>query len=60
MGCTELDAQVRRLRSQVHIFGHSHLNVDSTVQGVRYVQAALGCATWRFLCAYTMNTGLPP
>ena len=26
----------------VHIFGHSHLPVDATVGGVRYIQRALG------------------
>ena len=42
MGCTVLDAQLRKAHSSVHIFGHSHLRVDSVKAGVRYKQHALG------------------
>ena len=42
MGCNELDHHVRHCGASVHIFGHSHLPVDATVSGVRYVQRALG------------------
>lgn len=40
-GCAGLDAQLRRLGSRVHVFGHTHIPCDRMVQGVRYVQNAL-------------------
>lgn len=40
-GCAGLDAQIRRLGSAVHVFGHSHINRDLVIDGVRYVQNAL-------------------
>jgi hypothetical protein len=40
-GCVGLEAQIRRLRSAVHVFGHSHINCDLVIDGVRYVQNAL-------------------
>eukprot|EP00808_Paulinella_micropora_P013457 g61778.t1 len=42
MGAPQLDAQIRRLRSRVHVYGHSHLQGDLCIEGVRYVQHALG------------------
>eukprot|EP00670_Eutreptiella_braarudii_P010306 CAMPEP_0174308416 /NCGR_PEP_ID=MMETSP0810-20121108/1748_1 /TAXON_ID=73025 ORGANISM="Eutreptiella gymnastica-like, Strain CCMP1594" /NCGR_SAMPLE_ID=MMETSP0810 /ASSEMBLY_ACC=CAM_ASM_000659 /LENGTH=588 /DNA_ID=CAMNT_0015415747 /DNA_START=23 /DNA_END=1790 /DNA_ORIENTATION=+ len=42
MGDPAIDQQLRALQSSVHVFGHSHLNVDEEVRGVRYVQNALG------------------
>ncbi len=40
-GCAALDAQVRATGSRLHVFGHSHINVDREIDGVRYVQNAL-------------------
>ncbi|KAJ8612533.1 hypothetical protein CTAYLR_003700 [Chrysophaeum taylorii] len=42
MGCPELDAQIDRLDPRVHVFGHSHLNVDEILGSTRFVQHALG------------------
>ena len=42
MGCLGLDEQVRSIESRVHVFGHSHVNLDERIGGVRYVQQALG------------------
>mmetsp|Transcript_8368 Transcript_8368/g.11291 ORF Transcript_8368/g.11291 Transcript_8368/m.11291 type:complete len:533 (+) Transcript_8368:122-1720(+) len=42
MGCEELGVQVEKLQSSVHVFGHSHLNLDKMRNGTRYLQAALG------------------
>jgi hypothetical protein len=39
--CEPLEAQIRRLGSAVHVFGHSHINRDLRLDGVRYVQHAL-------------------
>eukprot|EP00921_Rhytidocystis_pertsovi_P000386 GHVQ01000760.1.p2 GENE.GHVQ01000760.1~~GHVQ01000760.1.p2 ORF type:complete len:340 (-),score=67.00 GHVQ01000760.1:155-1174(-) len=41
-GATRIDKQLRECRSKLHIFGHSHMNMDVHIQGVRYVQHALG------------------
>ena len=40
-GCTALDAQIRRLKSQLHVFGHSHISCDRLIDGVRYIQNPL-------------------
>ncbi len=37
VGCKELDAAVAALRSDVHVYGHTHINGDSTA-GRRYVR----------------------
>lgn len=41
-GCTGLDAQIRQLRSAVHVYGHQHRNRDRVIDGVRYVSHCLG------------------
>jgi predicted phosphodiesterase len=41
-GSTFLENQIRRLMPDIHIFGHTHINADVTIEGVRYVQWALG------------------
>jgi predicted phosphodiesterase len=40
-GCVALDAQIRSLKSSVHVFGHSHIHCDRVIDGVRYIQNAL-------------------
>ncbi|HLM56415.1 MAG TPA: metallophosphoesterase [Pyrinomonadaceae bacterium] len=40
-GCAPLDGQIRRLKSTIHVFGHSHINTDRVIEGVRYVNNAL-------------------
>jgi Icc-related predicted phosphoesterase len=40
-GSTGLDEQIRALGSQIHVFGHSHINWDKVIDGVRYVQNAI-------------------
>ncbi|HEX9918609.1 MAG TPA: metallophosphoesterase [Pyrinomonadaceae bacterium] len=39
--CEPLEEQIRRLGSVLHVFGHSHINCDLRLDGVRYVQHAL-------------------
>lgn len=41
-GSAFLEAQIRRLMPDVHAFGHTHLNMDLTLDGIRYVQHPLG------------------
>lgn len=40
-GSSLLEKQVRALGSKLHIFGHSHINFDIQIDGIRYVQNAL-------------------
>lgn len=40
-GCRLIERQIRELRSVTHVFGHSHINRDWEIEGVRYVQNAL-------------------
>lgn len=40
-GCAALDAQLRRAGSCLHVFGHTHIDCDTVLDGVRYVQNAL-------------------
>ncbi|HEY6330021.1 MAG TPA: hypothetical protein VI756_11840, partial [Blastocatellia bacterium] len=40
-GSVSLDRQIRVLSPEVHVFGHSHINCDKVIDGVRYVQNAL-------------------
>ena len=42
VGSDPLEAQIRRLRPHLHLFGHSHVPVDLEVEGIRYVQWPLG------------------
>ncbi|HEX7331909.1 MAG TPA: metallophosphoesterase [Pyrinomonadaceae bacterium] len=41
-GSTAIDYQVRALKSGVHVFGHSHINCDRVIDGIRYVQNKMG------------------
>jgi len=40
-GCRSLEQQIRTMNSRTHVFGHSHINCDKLIDGVRYVQNAL-------------------
>lgn len=41
-GSHALDQQVRQVHSRLHVFGHSHIDRDCVLDGVRYVQHHLG------------------
>jgi len=40
-GCVALEQQIRQIGSAIHVFGHSHINCDLTIDSIRYVQNAL-------------------
>ncbi|KAJ1451588.1 Metallo-dependent phosphatase-like protein [Pelagophyceae sp. CCMP2097] len=50
-GSSTIETQLRRASSKVHIFGHTHLAIDTTVQGTRYVNWPLGSERERLLMA---------
>jgi len=41
-GSRKLEEQIRQLMPDMHLFGHTHIPFDTTIEGVRYVQWALG------------------
>jgi predicted phosphodiesterase len=41
-GAQALDRQIRTLNAVIHVFGHSHINCDQVIDGVRYVHSAFG------------------
>lgn len=40
-GSTLVESRVRSLGSRLHVFGHTHFDLDLEIDGVRYVQRAL-------------------
>ncbi len=45
LGSLLLDEQIRQLGSHLHIYGHSHVNRDELIDGVRYVNNAFAAPT---------------
>jgi len=41
-GDKRLDAQIRKVGAKVHVFGHTHIDQDMVIKGIRYVQNAFG------------------
>jgi predicted phosphodiesterase len=48
LGTTRLDRQLRSLDSRIHVYGHSHVRRHVTIDGVSYVNNAIGypSETW--------------
>ena len=42
LGSLEIDKQVRRLQSDIHVYGHSHVNRHINKEGVEYINNAFG------------------
>jgi len=42
LGSRQLEKQIRRLNSDIHVYGHSHVNRDVTKDATRYINNALG------------------
>jgi len=41
-GSSIIDEQIRNYGSQIHIYGHQHINRDRIIDGVRYISHCLG------------------
>ncbi len=41
-GSTRIESHIRAVNSDIHLYGHSHLNWDVTIDGVRYINNAFG------------------
>jgi hypothetical protein len=46
IGSDLLESQIRRLQSDIHLFGHTHCPIDLTLGGIRYIQWPLGYARY--------------
>ncbi len=44
VGSDVLESQLRRLQPDLHLFGHTHIPIDLTLEGLRYLQWPLGYA----------------
>lgn len=42
LGTTRLERQLRRLNPSIHVYGHSHVNRQITIDGVSYINNAFG------------------
>lgn len=42
IGSDPLEEQIRRLKPTLHIFGHTHIPIDMTIDDIRYLQWPLG------------------
>lgn len=42
MGSAGLEAQIRRLMPAIHVYGHSHRNVDAVREGICYINRTFG------------------
>eukprot|EP01038_Epipyxis_sp_PR26KG_P014115 gene14115-18939_t len=58
IGSDPLEAQIRRLKPHVHIFGHTHIPIDLDIDDVRYIQWPLGYfRESNMQCAPIYNSG---
>ncbi|HEV3052863.1 MAG TPA: metallophosphoesterase family protein [Longimicrobium sp.] len=46
-GSEGIEAQIRRIESHIHVFGHTHIAEDRWIQGVRYVQHYFSRSAYR-------------
>jgi len=60
VGSTFLRRRVEALRPDVHVFGHTHFGWDATLDGIRYLQAALAYPKERDMRLSTLAIGALP
>jgi predicted phosphodiesterase len=58
LGTDSLERQIREIRSDIHVYGHTHVNHQTSIDGVTYINNAFGypsetrIAAKRLLCIY--------
>jgi predicted phosphodiesterase len=58
LGSTQIERQIRRIKSSMHVYGHSHINRRIQLDGITYINNAFGYPheSWivakRLLCIY--------
>ncbi|GAA0362816.1 metallophosphoesterase [Bacillus horti] len=50
LGSYKLEEQIRYLKSDIHVFGHTHLNMNKILQGIQYVNNAFGYPYEHSIC----------
>lgn len=45
MGTISLEFQLRQLKSSIHVYGHHHFNCEVKLDGIKYINNALGIPT---------------
>jgi predicted phosphodiesterase len=61
LGTNSLEQQIRQIRSDIHVYGHSHVNRQIKIDGITYINNAFGypaetrIAAKRLLCIYQDN-----
>jgi len=53
VGSDPLEKQIRQIKSDMHLFGHTHLPVDLEIDHLRYLQWSLGMQVRRGEYMYT-------
>lgn len=51
LGSAGLDRELRALKSSLHVYGHSHVNRQVTIDGVKYVNNAFGYPNETFIAS---------
>jgi predicted phosphodiesterase len=65
LGSVTIERQLRSLRSQIHVYGHSHVNRHVRIDGVSYINNAFGypsealITSKRLLCIHSDETSTP-
>lgn len=49
LGSAQIDRQLRRLGADIHVYGHSHVNRQVTIDGVSYINNAFGYPSETFI-----------
>ncbi len=42
LGSRRIDDQIRKMGSEIHVYGHTHVNRDIKIDGIRYINNAFG------------------
>ena len=58
VGSQYLQQRVEKLQPSLHLFGHTHFGWDATIDGIRYVQAALAYPQERKSRMASLDIGL--
>eukprot|EP01094_Clydonella_sp_ATCC50884_P017001 TRINITY_DN2887_c0_g1_i1.p1 TRINITY_DN2887_c0_g1~~TRINITY_DN2887_c0_g1_i1.p1 ORF type:complete len:397 (-),score=68.69 TRINITY_DN2887_c0_g1_i1:263-1453(-) len=60
VGEGRIDTLIREQRASIHVYGHTHINDDRTVDGVRYIQHAFGHPGERWRIAEMVHGSYKP
>ena len=42
LGSVLIEEQIRQLKPQIHVYGHSHVNCQMDIKGIKYINNAFG------------------